>query len=298
LYLADHLNSFGLFQSMGTWPGPHLGRDDASDFLFRASCALVHLGRIEELSSLCLREFEVFEPQLNLTRDRIILGSYSVVALVSEIPPLLSTFRTLQNMILPMAARVLKTPDVALSLSDVVKKLHSSLLPEPIKQRTRQYWDDHGLRLKEYRDLDQHHDVIINNTFLEIRPERKLWVLLPDKPVVRRRQLFTYSERVNALTYLPTAFRAFHDYAEDVAKEVGCSPKLLQFSTPMASLGSMQPPKQGTVALIIEPEKNGASAVELSQCADGRLTVQKRQRPTAERITPASTERPAAPSAR
>lgn len=276
MYLADELNRRGLFQSFGSWPSPQVDRDDASDFLFRASCALVNLNRIEELTKACLKDLKAFEPQLSITRDRIVLGSYSVVALVSEIPPLLSTLRMMQNMILSMAARVLGISDVAQSLNDVVKKLRRSRLPDSVKQATLRYWDDHGLRLKEYRDLDQHHYVITNSTFLETRPERKLWVLLPDNPSVKTQKHFTYQERVNALDYLPTAFRMFHDYAEGVAQEVGCSPKPLPLSTPMASLGSMQPPKPGTLALIVEFD--GSTAVELSQCADGRLAVQKRER--------------------
>jgi hypothetical protein len=296
LYLADQLNSRGLFQRFGSWPGPQVDRDDASDFLFRASCALVHLDRLEELTKVCLKELETFEPQLSITRDRIVLGSYSVIALVSEIPPLLSTLRMMQNMILPMAARALRIPGVALSLTDVVKKLHGSRLPESVKLRTRQYWEQHGIRLKEYRDLDQHHYVTINQTFLEIQPERRLWVLLPDNPSEKSQKLFTYQERVNALDYLPGEFRLLEEFAEDIANEVGCRPNALSFSTPMASLGSMQPPKAGTLALIVE--SNGASAVELRQCSDGRLTAQKREADSPDRVAPASTGRPASPSAR
>jgi hypothetical protein len=130
MYLADLLNSKGLFHTVAGWQTSHADDEGLSDFLFRATSALIHLVRLNQLHTACVSEYQGFARQLDIRRDRIVFSSSSVFALVNEIPPLLATLRIMQNMLLPMCARALglKT-SVASSMNDAVPRLHTYLPP-------------------------------------------------------------------------------------------------------------------------------------------------------------------------
>jgi len=274
MYLADLLNSRRLFQTVSGWPISRADDESLSDFLFRATSALIHLVRIEQLHTACIREYQGYAPQLDIRRDRIVFSSSSVFALINEIPPLLGTLRIMQNMLLPMCGKVLglKT-SMPSSLNDAVSRLHKYGLSPQVQKRTLSYWTTAGKLLKDYRDLDQHNHVIIKHVLIELQPKPKMLVFLPDNPMVKNAAKFSFHAERNALEYLPAAFQQLHDYAEDLAHMVGSTPKEHNASMRMSQL-DLLPPKGGTIGLILD--FGGDKAIELSQLPDCRLQAQQR----------------------
>ncbi|MFC1955667.1 hypothetical protein ACFLWZ_03940 [Chloroflexota bacterium] len=280
MYLAELLNNHGLFQSISGLAKDQAGESDISEFLFRATSAVLHLERIQQLNQGCLAEYQIFADELKVQRKRIVLGSPTVVRLVNEIPPLLNTMRIMQDITLPMLARAQQSRfSVANSLNNAVKQLHKYAFRDKLKDQTLAYWQSSGSLLRDYRVLDKHHTTIIKHVLLEVQPKLKMLVLLPDNPSVQRSTLFTFNKERNALEYLPQSFQELHDWVENMAKLMGCKPQPINTSVEMSQLGELRPPTGGTLSLLIEHQAiNGVphfNAIEVSQLMDLRLSVRQ-----------------------
>ena len=280
MYLAELLNSRDLFQSASNLVGDPSGKDDIAEFLFRATSEVIHIERIQQLHQTCLYEYQLFTDTLQVTRERIVLGSPTVVMLANEIPPLLNTLRIMQNMVLPMCARARKLRcSVAASLNDAVRGLHTYPFPQALKKRTLAYWQSSGRHLKDYRDLDQHYRTIATRILLQLQPELRMLVQLPDNPSTKRVSEYTFVEGRNALEYIPKCFSELHVWVEDIAGILGCKPSPIKTFVGMSQLGTLVPPTAGTIALIVEHDATSKGkrmkAVEISQLEDGRLQVRQ-----------------------
>jgi hypothetical protein len=281
MYLADLLNGHSLFQSVSGLEAEPKENSEIPDFLFRATSALLHLERVQLLHRACLEEYGMFADELDVKRQRIVLGSPNVVRLVNEIPPMLNTLRIMQDMTLPLCARSGDMRcSVSSSLNDAVCGLHRYPFPERVKALTLQYWQRSGNLLKDYRDLDQHYRTIVNHVLLEVRPCPRLLILLPDNPAARREADFTFNEERNALEYLPRCFRELHDWVEAIARELGSRPVPLQTCVRMSQLGHLAPPTGGVLALIVEhivgeDGSHQVKGIDISQLMDCRLSVRQ-----------------------
>ncbi len=276
MYLAGLLNQEGLFTATAGWP--QIGSDDYSrdDFLFRASSAALHMARLRELQRICVEEYGRFAGDLDIRRRRIVISSATVVQLVDEVPPLLGTLRIMQNMLLPMCARALSLKSsVPGSLHAAVKTLHRYGFPPSLVARTLQYWETGGRLLKEFRDLDQHHHVIVKHVLLEVEPAPRVRVFLPDNPSEKRASGFTFAAERDALEYLPDAFRHLHDFAESLASQVGAVARPVDQRVQLSQLGVLLPAMGGTIALLLDVASGvaGIAATEISQLEDGRLSL-------------------------
>jgi hypothetical protein len=280
MFIAELLNKHNLFQSIQGLSDNGEVQHDISEFLFRATSAIIHIERVRELHALCLSEYGVFADELDIKRSHIVFSSANVVALVNEVPPLLNTLRIMQDMTLPMLARVgQKKFSVASSLNDAVKKLHSYPFPEAMRKRTLIYWDASGRHLKDYRDLDQHYRSVATRVLFKHSPSPQMLVLLPDNPSVKKDADFTYQEERNALHYIPTLFRSLHDWIEEFAQAMGSKPRPIQPSVEMHHLGVLAPPVGGTIALLVDHNITGGkhylNAIEVSQLMDCRIQLRQ-----------------------
>ena len=93
MYLADLLNSRGFFQCTSNWAHEAGMANDISFLLSRATSAMVCIIRLEQSQLNCIKEFELFEEQLENTDEKFVFNSRSMVELQNEISPLLSTLR-------------------------------------------------------------------------------------------------------------------------------------------------------------------------------------------------------------
>jgi hypothetical protein len=282
LFIPELLNKNGLFKYLSGLPRQKDQRDDIADYLFRATSSIIQLARLEQIHQLCLSEYELFKSDLDVKRNRIVFGSESLFSLINEVPPTLTTLRIMQNMLLPICARVLDLKSsVPSSLNDTVKNINRIEFPSIVKEITQEYWHSDGKNLKDYRDLDQHNHVIIKHTFLEVKPKPKILVLLPDHPENKSAKSFTFENEINAIEYLPEAFKKIHDWTEDIVMNLGIEiiPKPYQLQTELSQLGELIPVQGGVLSLIMFREIVGGKkrfmAIEVSQLDDGRLSIRQ-----------------------
>lgn len=282
MYLPELLNADGLFQRVYSWKKSVPYGEDFSALLYRASSCVIHVRRLAELNDRCVKEFSLFEDQLALGNDRIVLHSTSLLALLNEISPLLSSLRIMQDMLLPLIGKA-KGKSMPSSINDGMKKLHTLGLPEQIKTDLLRYWQFDGSKLRDYRVIDQHHANLVTHSFLQVKPTKKVLVLFPDNPEVKTPRKFTYEKSINGIDYLRSGFIALHAVFEEVATALGYQPSTIENEIGMAQLGILLPPERRTLAFWYEANHSvnadgvlvNISGTEVRQKDDGRLEFQR-----------------------
>ena len=67
------------------------------------------------------------------------------------------------------------------------------------------YWEKNGKDVKDYRDIDEHHNFLIEKVFINIK-ESKLIILLPDNPNVKSIKKYKFSNNINAFDFILKSF--------------------------------------------------------------------------------------------
>jgi hypothetical protein len=102
-----------------------------------------------------------------------------------RIDTFLETTRRTQNAVIPYISKALSI-SLPLSLNDLVKKIQSNKvsLPSKITSDLVGYWEHQGNKLKDYRDLSQHHALVASEVRIFHSSERKpaIYITLPNNP--------------------------------------------------------------------------------------------------------------------
>jgi len=283
MYLAGLLNHLKLFQITNGWKESTRPSQDLSSFLYRATSAILRLQRMETLNDKCVNEFDLFEDQLNIKDDKIVFNSNYLINLLSEVSPLFSDLRIMQDMIFPLIGKTLKVQTPA-SMYDGVQKIHKYKIPEEIKNLILIYWSLNGHSVRDYRVLDQHHYNLIEHTFLQIKPQKTVLICLPDNPEIKSSKDFTFDRQIDAIVYLNTAFKKIHDLTENIASLLGFRAKPLESEMGMSQLGSSTPVQEKTLALMVEimptlierdHVRLDVTGIVVSQKEDARLGIRQ-----------------------
>lgn len=282
MYLADLLNSRGFFQRTSTWMQVDGLSDDVSFLLSRGTSAVVSILRIEQAQSNCVREFELFDDQLTDLEERIVFNSRSLIELQNEISPMLSCLRILQDSIVVLLGKTLKT-SLPSSIDDTIKKINKLKLPDEIKTLLLNYWSSGGSKIRDYRILDQHFTSIVDYVFLQLKPEKKILLLFPDNPHEKSKKNFKYDQEICGISTLRKGFNDLHEMIESAAKYFGYEPSRLKTSIIMRQLGHLEPFRNRLLSFIFEapilkkPDgtmKMSISGIRMSQKEDGRIEMQ------------------------
>jgi hypothetical protein len=122
--------------------------------------------------------------------------------------------RRLQNSLLLYISRTYRI-SLSSSLSDVVNKLKTEPdLLEPVLCDTLvRYWDEYGLKLKNYRDLIQHHALILSDARIISNDSGQvgLYILLPNNPENKKAiELQFGAPRIHAMEYIQIQFKEIY----------------------------------------------------------------------------------------
>ena len=283
MYLADLLNSHGLFQRCATWMQDQDYANDISLMLNRGTAAVVAILRMEELQRLCVQEFGLFDDQIENTEDRIVFNSRSMVALQNEISPLLYSLRIMQDLVNVLVRKRAKK-SIPRSISETIKKLDKYGLPNDLKDRYVKYWTSGGSRIRDYRDLDTHYTSIVEHVFLQLAPSKKVLLLFPDNPQVKSKAKLTYDKEICGISTLRIGFDDLHEFVESVAEFFAYGPTELPATVGMSQLGDLRPFRRRTIAFHYESPitakadgglEMNISGIRVGQLDDGRAEFQK-----------------------
>ncbi|MGB2201070.1 MAG: hypothetical protein ACPH5G_06985, partial [Pseudooceanicola atlanticus] len=247
--------------------------------------AILRMERIRSLNTSVLSEFRLFADQMNLKDDKVVFSSASMGALLSEISPLLSTIRILQNKTLALVS-VWESISLPQSMNDFMKKKESYNISSITKQLIEGYWEKSGKFAKFYRDIDQHDFLaseVTSRYFVMHQPEAITYVELPDFQTVMKRSEFTYTDGTNALEFLDDACFEVHELIECISITYGADPSPITPSTRLAQLGDLTPYRPRTLATIFEQKVKkidgrttlNIGAIRIDQLKDGRLEFAK-----------------------
>lgn len=102
-----------------------------------------------------------------------------------RIDAFLDAARRTQNAVVPYMSKALSI-SLPNSLADVIKRLDSNklTLPDKIAADVRGYWSHQGKRLKDYRDLSQHHALVASEVRIFYASDGRpaLYLALPNNP--------------------------------------------------------------------------------------------------------------------
>lgn len=177
MYLPDLLNSYGLFQHTSNLNAKQEFADDLALLLSRATSAVVCINRMDFLQKQCFAEFDLFDDQITDFDDRIVYYSESLVELQNQISPLLSALRMMQDILNQLIRRKYPELNLPRSISDSIKGIDKYDLPIEIKDLLNNYWKYYGKRIRDLRILDQHYSSIVDQIFLQTKPDRRIVLL-------------------------------------------------------------------------------------------------------------------------
>lgn len=152
--------------------------------------------------------------QILLGEDRDLMGF--------KVDNFLESARRTQNALIPYLGRVLSC-QLPLSLSDLIKKVHKGdiVFPEFVTSELLTYWQQHGERVKFYRDLSQHHALIASDAraFLDEGVHSAVSFVLPNNPEVKNASQLKWVEpSIDALPYVRTEFAALFRFTYRVTR--------------------------------------------------------------------------------
>lgn len=128
----------------------------------------------------------------------------------------LSAARRAQNTVWVYLSKILRV-SVPRSLADIIKRIESSQsnLPESLQRLIRCYWESSGLRVKQYRDLAEHHAVVSSDSRVTIAPDGQelVYFLLANNPEAKNYSDLRWQDpEVDALTFVFESFCAYRDF--------------------------------------------------------------------------------------
>lgn len=140
--------------------------------------------------------------------------------LVFSLDAYLTAARRAQNTIWVYLSKILKV-SVARSLAELVNKIERSQsnLPERLQKVILCYWEASGRRVKQYRDLSEHHAVVSSDSRVTLSPDGRelVYFLLANNPeVMKYAELRWHDPEIDALAFVFESFCAYHDFMTEI----------------------------------------------------------------------------------
>jgi len=224
----------------------------ARGFLNRAYFAYETLNRMVLLNQACILQFNNIKCELSLKTNSIVFESQLVREHICQIMPVLNTIFILQDKVMPIFANVLNIKDkMPMKFSAYISSNNKFLskFPVEIQNEVEDYWNQNGKKIRKYRNLNQHEYDLLNLTYLQIEPEEKLLVLLPDNPY-EKVENFTYHNSIDAFEFLKKSYMIFHNFVEEISKILGFKPKIHDYESPDTSFIDLETHPDNTTICV------------------------------------------------
>jgi hypothetical protein len=179
--------------------------------------------------------------------------------------------RRAQNSVSAYLSKILRI-SLSMSLSEISKNLKDGKidLPQRISELIANYWTHSGQRLKDYRDLAQHHAVVSSDGRVTIAPNGQMYfyVVLPNNPEIVNPGLLQYTNpRIDALPFIYQSYIDLYNFIFELTHV------LLSYTTiPATEVMSLMfkgPVRLGRSAII-----DGHPFLDLSDIVTGITDIQ------------------------
>lgn len=212
-------NQYRLFQKFSGLSKKLNFTPQIDEFLYCVNSAILRLLAIKEYNFECVKEYIEREKYLTIINtSKIAFFSSNLVRLLNEIPIFFSDMKKAQDIFLSVLAVELELKEKPpKNMNRAIKNtLEKYDIPSELCRILYNYWNHIGKLIKEYRDMDQHWHQIVQKTWLQLEPDKKIVVVLPDS-----KYELTYEKNVSALEFMEKAFYEFHEMVEKVSELLG-----------------------------------------------------------------------------
>lgn len=218
--------------------------------LIHANFIIINIQQMKLLEKRCIQQYKKFSNKLEINHNRIIFWSPTLIDLISKVSPILSSIIFIQDKIMQLIGKKLN-----IALPNSMRKVISGgrekyNLSVRIFGLIRKYWVKSGEIVRTYRNIDQHYYNLINNSFLELEPDERILINLPDNPEVKKIEKSIFKKEINAILFLEQAFFFLHDFIEELAENFRFKSKKFSQSINLGQYGAFSE-KKGTIALRI-----------------------------------------------
>lgn len=211
-YRLDLLNRAAMFAYYAEWYSSYNLDETHNNIAYRISAILSSFEKISILKSECLKQFNLFEEntKINKASEMINFKSPSLYDIFVNISYIALSLRIIQNSILNIISKEESKQKNKISLpnsmNDFMKKIENYSLDSSIKELISTYWNSNGKLLKDYRDIDEHHNYLIDKVYIDNFKDKNLILLLPDNPNVKSYKKYTFNKNIDAFQFLLTEY--------------------------------------------------------------------------------------------
>ncbi len=259
-YLPKLLNQRGIFQRLNSAlrdeSTAESTRKQIERFLYRATCVLVGINSIYRAEGASVTFAKSYVKQLKLPENgRVAIATDPLFEVYSQIHNTVSSLVLMQNSILNISKPILgvdaQTPK---SLADAMKKgLAEYGFEKEVISHIQNYWDKYGSYIRDVRNVDEHYDALVDQTFFEfINEPGQIKVFLPDNPNVKSPARFTYDDEIDAAQAIIDTFNALNALFEEICKHAGYEPSQFSNSLSLGQIGILKEGEERTLGLLIQ----------------------------------------------
>lgn len=259
-YLPKLLNQRGMFQRLNTVlrskDTGEAGRKQIERFLYRASCVITGIQAIYQSEQTAVIFAKSYIKQLKLPENRrIAISTEPLFNAYSQIHNAVSSLAIMQNHILDLAKVILgiKSSTPA-SLAAAMKKgackygfdsNAASLIDD--------YWNYAGKYIRDVRNIDEHYDALVDQTFFEYKSEPgQIMIFLPDNPQDKSPNSFRYDDEMDAADTIIKALDSLNKLMDDLCQLSGIDVKPYGTVLNLSQTGELVKGEERTLGLIME----------------------------------------------
>lgn len=192
------------------------------EILQRFDHLIYRLGTISQLEQFIVNKFGKNEKQGYHSAFMISNPIFS--CLQYEICDCLSAIRTAQDSLLDFI-RINWQTQIPRSMHKFGNKLQKGQYPQSIPvdilNSIENYWKQHGIKVKAYRDVLIHHEILANRTEIHAEGSNKYIIsLLPDNPEEKAPWKFKFDENHNALPYCKDEVKEILNLVDEILESL------------------------------------------------------------------------------
>jgi hypothetical protein len=226
-FRLDLANRAKLFKNYASWYEDKNITDKSHVSFTFSLCYLINsIENIHKHKLECLTQYELLKNKLGSNASEIGFQSPSLFNLFSEVSITLTQIRIVQNTLLSLIGKKINKSFPA-SMNDYVKKSKNrdrSDIENEIYEMVKGYWYNNGLKVKQYRDVDQHYGQMFKNAVLLKNGETaNIQLRLPDNPKEQSWKRFTFDKKIDAISFLQDSFMQLHDLINKTSILLGYS---------------------------------------------------------------------------
>lgn len=224
-FRLDLANRAKLFKNYASWYEDKNIIDKSHVSFTFSICYLINsIENIHKHKNECLEQYKILEGNLGGGASEVCFQSPSLFNLFSDISTAFNQIRIIQNTLLELVGKNLKK-SFPQSMNAYVSKSKNKRRPdieEKIFKIVESYWNKNGLKVKYYRDVEQHYGQMLQNAVLIRTSEAiDIQLRLPDNPQEKSWKCFTFNDKVDAISFVQDSFMQLHDLINKVSILLG-----------------------------------------------------------------------------